>query len=66
MRVTQERLDSNLRVTRVKTHIHRAVVSAVEEVDGLTDAELVEAISLVLSENLTRSRQRETKPYHHN
>lgn len=64
MRITKERADSNIRVTQTEILIQKAVVKAVETIDELTDAELVEAITNSLSTNVRRIRQRETKPYH--
>lgn len=64
MRITQERLDSNIRVSKVELALSRAILTTIEETDSqLTEAEVTEALAKMLSRLTQRTRQSETKPY---
>lgn len=63
MRITQERLDSNLRVSQLEVALSRAIVGFIEDNQDLTEAEVLEAFSNQLHHRLQRQRQSETLPY---
>ena len=64
MRITQERLDSNIRVSKVELALSRAISAVIDETDSqLTEAEVTDALANLLSRRALRTRQSETKPY---
>jgi hypothetical protein len=63
MRITQERLNANVRVSKVEVLLGIAIGEAIETVHDLSEAEVMEALANQLNSRVRRLRQAETKPY---